>query len=154
MNGPPPIEVEGRAPHHRDRPSTTTHTSTHQSADRAQDSAQAAETSVATESRQVSWWETNRFIEVLLAQSNNGPLPWAGTPAWCDLADGDPRKLLALAAAGEHFVLRVEVAQTAQAEASRAVSAAADWPKIARETQRRGDFHTARPWMRRKVERC
>jgi hypothetical protein len=40
------------------------------------------------------------------------------------MSDGDPRKLLALAVDGEHHVLRKEVAQTARAEASRAVSGA------------------------------
>ncbi|HME16031.1 MAG TPA: DUF2742 domain-containing protein [Mycobacterium sp.] len=100
-------------------------------------------------SQQVSWAETHRFIETVVAKANAGPLPWAGSPAWCELSDGDPRKLLALAAAGEHHVLRVEVAQTARAEASRAVAAAADWPKIARENKQRNDFYAARPWLRR-----
>ena len=59
--------------------------------------------------------------------------------------------MLALAVAGEHHVLRVEVAQTAQAEASRAVSAAADWPKVAREIKQRNDFYASRPWLRRAV---
>jgi hypothetical protein len=102
-----------------------------------------------TGSQQVSWWETHRFLETVLAQANFGPLPRAGSPAWCALADGDPRKLLALAVDGEHHVLRVEVAQSAMAEASRAVSAAADWPGIARETQQRSEFRAARPWLRR-----
>lgn len=104
-----------------------------------------------TGSGQVSWYETHQFIEAAVAQANVGPLPLAGTPEWCAMADGDPRKLLALAVAGEHHILRVEVAQTAQAEASRAVSAAADWPKVAREIQQRNEFYAARPWLRRAV---
>lgn len=102
-------------------------------------------------SRQVSWYETHQFIEAAVAHANAGPLPWAGTPEWCEMADGDPRKLLALAVAGEHHILRVEVAQAAQAEASRAVSAAADWPKVAREIQQRNEFRASRPWLRRAV---
>jgi hypothetical protein len=104
-----------------------------------------------TESQQVSWAEVHRFLEAALAQANAGPLPWAGSPGWCELADGDPRKLLALAVAGEHHVLRVEVAQTARAEASRAVAAAADWPEVARELNLRNDFYRRRPWLRRAV---
>jgi hypothetical protein len=103
------------------------------------------------QSQQVSWELVHQFLEAAVAQANCGPLPWAGTPEWCAMADGDPRKLLALAAAGEHHILRVEVAQTARGEASRAVSAAVDWPKIARELKGRNDFYAARPWLRRGV---
>lgn len=60
----------------------------------------------------------------------------AGTPAWCELADGDPRKLLAVAAAGEHHVLRVETAQQAHADASREIAAAAPWSTLARRVSR------------------
>lgn len=101
------------------------------------------------ESQQVSWAETHWFLEAVLAQANVGPLPWAGTPAWCELADGDPRKLLALAAAGEHHVLRVEVAQATRADASRALATAADWRAISREIRQRDDFYSSRPWLRR-----
>jgi len=90
-------------------------------------------------SRQVSWWCVHQFIEAAVAQANCGPIPAAGTPSWCELSAGDPRKLLAVAVAGEHHVLRVETAQAAAADASGAISAAADWPKVAREIrQRRG----------------
>lgn len=85
-----------------------------------------------TGSRQVAWWPAHVFITDLVAAASVGPLPLAGTPAWLELADGDPRKLLALAVAGEHHVLRVETAQQASAAASRSISAAADWPAIAR----------------------
>lgn len=83
------------------------------------------------ESRQVSWWPVHQFIAAAVAQANN--LPTAGTPAWLALADDDPAKLLALAAAGEHHVLRMEVAQAAQADASKAIADAADWSQVARE---------------------
>ena len=88
-------------------------------------------------SQQVSWSETRRFLEAVLAQANVGPLPWAGSPEWCAMSDRDPRKLLALAADGEHHVLRKEIAQTALAEASRAVSGAVSWKSVASEIQRR-----------------
>lgn len=99
-NGPP-IEVEGRAPHHRDRPSTSKVGSHATAYNRTTElTAPSAETPGTTNSRQVSWWETHQFIEALITQANTGPLPPAGTPAWSALADGDPRKLLALAVAG------------------------------------------------------
>lgn len=70
------------------------------------------------------------FLEALVAQANN--LPVAGTPAWCAMSDENPNKLLALALAGEHHVLRCELDQLAQAEASKAVAASADWGAVAR----------------------
>jgi len=85
----------------------------------------------------VSWWETHRFVEYLRAQLDCGPAPAAGTPAWQQLAHGDPRKLLALAEAGEFQVLREETAQEQQAEASKAIAEAEDWPAIAHSIRRR-----------------
>lgn len=90
------------------------------------------------ESRAVSWWEVHSFLAAVLAQAGATP-PVAGTPAWMALADGDPAKLLAVAVAGEHHVLRMEIAQAANAEASKAVAASADWPAIARAVRRRAD---------------
>ena len=84
-------------------------------------------------SRQVSWWSAHEFITALTAAENFNlkAAPYAGTPAWCALPDDDPRKLLALAAAGEHAVLRWETEQEASRAASHAIAAAADWPGIA-----------------------
>lgn len=84
-------------------------------------------------SREVSWWPVHEFVSALVAQVNT-TLPIAGTPSWCALADGDPRKLLAVALAGEHQVLRVELEQAARVEASKAVAAAADWGRISHRT--------------------
>jgi hypothetical protein len=99
------------------------------------------------ESRSVSWWPTHEFISALVDQANH--LPVAGTTAWCALEDADPAKLLALAAAGEHHVLRVETAQAARADASRAVSESADWSTIAREYRQRSEFRSVQPWTSR-----
>lgn len=99
-------------------------------------------------SQQVSWWPCHEFITTLAVQANSMPI--AGTPEWCGLADGDSRKLLALALAGEHHVLRVETAQQAFAEASREIAAAVDWSTVAREIQQRNSFYAERPWLRRK----
>lgn len=83
------------------------------------------------DSRQRAWWPTHEFLTEYLAKANLGDLPAAGTPSWCALADGDPRKLAALAVAGEHHVLRCEIAQEAAADASKAVAGAADWSAVA-----------------------
>jgi hypothetical protein len=102
------------------------------------------------ESRSVSWWPTHEFVAQLLAQANTAP-PMAGSPAWCALADDDPTKLLALAQAGEHHVLRMEVAQGLRAQASRDIAGAADWPKVAQEIRQREAFREAHPWARRRA---
>ena len=94
------------------------------------------------ESRQVSWWDTHVFIAELTKHCND--LPVAGAPTWCALADDDPRKLLSLAVAGEHHVLRIEAVQAAMAEASHAVSAAAEWSEVANTMQRRREVYIPR----------
>ncbi|OMC02104.1 hypothetical protein A5734_15085 [Mycolicibacterium fortuitum] len=88
-------------------------------------------------SQQVSWWDTHEFITAAVRQADTGPLPIAGTPAWCALADGDPRKLLALAVAGQHHVLRVEVAQEHLADASKNIATSADWSALAQRIRNR-----------------
>lgn len=75
--------------------------------------------------------ELNDYSVAVKVAAIVGQLPLAGTPAWCALPDDDPRKLLALAAAGEHAVLRWETEQEARAAASHAIAAAADWSGIA-----------------------
>lgn len=91
-----------------------------------------SEAIASVQSRQVAWWPVHEFLEAARAQANCGPLPLAGTPAWCALADDDLTKLLALADAGQHAVLQWDIAQTAAAEASKTVAAAEDWPAVAR----------------------
>lgn len=94
------------------------------------------------ESRAVSWWPVHTFIAALVAQAND--LPVAGTPRWCALSDTDHRKLLALAVAGEHHVLRTEIGQEQHAQASRDVSAAADWAAIARDIRQHNEIYIPR----------
>lgn len=101
-------------------------------------------------SRQVAWWPVHEFITAVVAQANYAALPVAGTPAWCELADGNPQKLLALAVAGEHHALRMETAQQALAEASHGIAGAADWPAVGREMAQLNAFYAERPWLRRK----
>ena len=102
------------------------------------------------ESRSVSWWPVHEFLAAVLAQANEAP-PMAGTPAWRALADSDPTKLLALAVAGEHWVLRMETAQEQRAEASKAVAASADWPAVAQEIRQRREARSAGIYIPRQV---
>lgn len=83
-------------------------------------------------SRQVSWWPVHEFFAAVLAQANCGAVPLAGTPAWMALADDDPKKLLALADAGQHAVLQWDIAQAAVAESAKDIATAEDWPAVAR----------------------
>jgi hypothetical protein len=99
---------------------------------------------VSTSSQQVSWWTVHEFIESAVAQANYGPLPAAGTPAWCALADGDPRKLLALAVAGEHHVLRVEIGQEHRADAGKGIAEAVDCKAMARRVRNRAATYIPR----------
>ncbi|KKE99468.1 DUF2742 domain-containing protein [Mycolicibacterium obuense] len=94
-------------------------------------------------SQEVSWWATHQFITALVNQANT-TLPWAGTPAWRALDDGDPRKLLALALAGEHHVLRIEIGQEAIEDAGQQISAAEDWSVVAQQVQRRREIDSLR----------
>ena len=95
-------------------------------------------------SQQRAWWPVHEFMEAFVAQANCGSIPAAGTPSWCALSDGDPKKLLAVALDGEHHTLRVETAQAAHADASKAVAASADWPHISRQIRRRTEVRIPR----------
>jgi Protein of unknown function (DUF2742) len=100
-------------------------------------------------SQQVSWWPVYLFVQAAIAQAEVTDWPRAGTPSWCALADGDPRKLCAVLDDASHWSLRVDSLQEAQADAASAVSSAEDWPAVARRIRERVDFHKAKPWARR-----
>lgn len=92
--------------------------------------------------RQVSWWSVHEYVAPVLARV--GEHPTIGTPAWCALRDDDPRKVAAVFNAAQHWSLQLEMNQEAKAEASRAISAAADWPAVASEIQQRNSFRADR----------
>ena len=98
-------------------------------------------------SAQVSFWSVHEYVAPLLAAV--GTWPPIGTPEWCALDDTDPRKLAALFDAAQHHALRVEMAQEARCEASREISAAADWSAIATEFVKLTAFYEHPPWLRR-----
>ena len=103
-----------------------------------------------TDSRSVAWWPVHEFMAALVAQVNE--LPVAGTPAWCLLGDGDPRKLLAVAVAGEHHVLRVETAQEALAEAAKTIAAETDWRAVARALRQRNQARCSGAYIEREAD--
>jgi hypothetical protein len=93
-------------------------------------------------SQQVSWWSVHEHVTPLLEAA--GSWPMVGTPAWCALADTDPRKLAALLDGAQHWALRMDSCQEARADASHAISAALDWPAIANEIFRRRGVYIPR----------
>ena len=102
-----------------------------------------------SQSQQVSWYSVHEFVEAAIRQAEVNSWPMAGTPAWCSLADGDPRKWAALFDAGQHWALRVETSQEARRQASADIAETADWDAIGRAHQKRADFYAERPWLRR-----
>lgn len=95
----------------------------------------------------VSFRAVHRWVAAYLQAAGNWPM--VGTVEWCQLDDSDPRKLAAVLDAAQHWALRVEGCQLAAAQASQAISAAADWSEIATQTQRRAELYAERPWLKR-----
>jgi hypothetical protein len=102
-------------------------------------------------SQAVNWWAVHEFVAVRI--ETVGPFPMVGTPAWCDLPDDDPVKWAALLDAAQHWALRVNTCQEAMAEASKTISDAVDWPRVAREFQQRSEFYAEKPYLRRVIPR-
>ena len=97
--------------------------------------------------QQVSWWDVHEFVGAVLDQVNDWPM--LGTPAWCSLTHDDPRKWAALLVAAQHWALRIETCQQAECQASRDISASADWPAIASEIRQRNEFYAQKPYLKR-----
>lgn len=101
------------------------------------------------QAQSVSWFEVHLWVQPYLDAT--GDYPMVGTPAWEALPDDDRRKWAAALDAARHWALRVETCQQARAEASQAISAAADWSQVARELQQRNEFRAVNPWTRRVI---
>lgn len=86
-----------------------------------------------TGSRRVAWEPVHRFLAPHLGDPDLIP----GTPAWCDLDDRDPRKKSALNWPVIYWAVAEDARQDAMAEASREISAAADWPAVGRRMMQR-----------------
>jgi hypothetical protein len=78
----------------------------------------------------VAWSPVNEFVQPLLDQV--GSWPMVGTPAWCELPADHPVKIAAIYDAAQHHALRVEANQAGLAQASRDITASADWSAVAR----------------------
>jgi hypothetical protein len=110
------------------------------------------------ESQQVSWWSVHEFVTAAIQHADISSWPSAGTPAWCALADGDPRKWAAMLTAGEQWALRIDILQEASAEAAKSICRSVKeldrpttWSAIAKEAYDLEAFYAARPWLRRVV---
>ena len=95
-----------------------------------------------TASRTVDWYSVCLFVDPILA--GVGSWPMAGSVTWQQLDDTDPAKWAALLDGARHHSLRIDTAQAALADASRAISGATDWRAIARQTQRRAGVYIPR----------
>lgn len=99
-------------------------------------------------SRQVNWYETFRYAERLAANHGVDLLDHhhlvAGTPRWCGMDDDDARKLMALVLGGIREAVANDTRQAALAQASRRVSAAADWSAVARSIRRGNEIYIPR----------
>ncbi len=101
-------------------------------------------------SRAVDWFAVYQFTMPLIERL--GPLPpWPGTVSWCELSDHDPAKLGAVLVAGMLWALNEDARQEAMAEASKAISASADWGRIGQQIQNRAGFYRQRPWLKRRT---
>jgi hypothetical protein len=95
----------------------------------------------------VSFWSVHEHVTEFL--ESVGTWPMLGSVEWRNLDADHPAKLAAIFDAAQHWALRIEMAQEARAEASRAISDAADWASIGREIQQLRQFRNSRPWTRR-----
>jgi hypothetical protein len=86
-------------------------------------------------SQQVDWFSVHVYVAPVLEQAESWPL--AGSPAWRDLADSDPRKLAAVLDGARRDALRNDTLGVALAEASHEISKSSDWSQISRLIRRR-----------------
>lgn len=103
-----------------------------------------------TQAQSVAWFPVHAWVQPYLDTTPDYPM--IGTPLWEALSDNDRRKWAAALDASRHWALRLETCQIARAEASQAISAGADWRKVAREIQQFHEFRAANPWAKRVVD--
>lgn len=92
------------------------------------------------DSRTVLWWPVHDYATQLAATLGvdlADRLPFPGTLPWLALPDNHPVRHAAMLQAASQFVLRIETAQEARAEASKAIAASTDWRQVAREIRQR-----------------
>lgn len=94
------------------------------------------------ESRTVDFYPVHLFVIPMLVEAGSWPL--AGSFAWRDLDDSDPRKLAAVLDGGQRDALRNDNISAAFAQASQAISAAEDWADFARNFRRHNAVYIPR----------
>ncbi len=99
-------------------------------------------TGLIIESQAVDWWSVHQLLQPLLEEVGTWPL--AGSLTWVRLPDDHLAKWASVLDGGRHWALRVETAQQALADASRAISVGEDWPAVAREIRRRSGVYIPR----------
>ncbi|MGH3634577.1 MAG: DUF2742 domain-containing protein [Mycobacterium sp.] len=97
----------------------------------------------------MSWWSVHEYVAPVLARCHD-PIPMVGSVAWQQLPDDHPAKIAAVFDAARHWALRVDTCQEASAEASRAISDAADWSDVAEQIRGRREFLAENPWAKRR----
>ena len=88
-----------------------------------------------------AYTEVRAYVQRIVG-THGGSAPAAGSPAWCDLADGDKAKLIAVLHAGTRAVLEDSLAALADRrqaikEAAVEVAQADDWTAVARRVRDR-----------------
>jgi len=95
----------------------------------------------APSSRQVTYLPVYELLSPLLGDP--GLIP--GSPVWCQLDDTDPAKWQAILWAAVWWAVDQDTRQAALSDASREISAAADWSAIAKQIRAgRGDSYIPR----------
>ncbi|OBK74858.1 DUF2742 domain-containing protein [Mycobacterium sp. 1274761.0] len=92
------------------------------------------------ENQQVSWWSVHEYVAARLTDD----WPMVGTPAWCGLAENDPRKLAAILDAAQHWALRMETCQEAYVDAAREIRASQDWTPVIQSVYNRARYYIPR----------
>lgn len=94
------------------------------------------------ESRWVDWFSVHAYVLPILDEA--GSWPMAGSLAWQDLDDSDPRKLAAVLDGARRDALRNDTIGAALSEASREIAKAANWPEFSRDIRRRSGVYIPR----------
>lgn len=79
--------------------------------------------------RAVDWFPVHRLVAGFLDTVESWPV--AGTLPWQELSDTDPAKWAAVLDAAQHHALHLQLRQEALGQASRDISASANWSAIA-----------------------
>lgn len=106
-------------------------------------------TTATVSSRQVDWYPVHLYVTELT--KHLGSVPYPGTPAWIALPDHDPAKAAAVLRFGVLKALDEDTRQSAMAQASRDVSAGADWTYVAQRVRDDDEFYAANPYLRRRA---